>query len=126
MHRNPYSFFTELTRLPIYAFGRVGKRLTYRLRYARQIKTAREDLGIVGSPKFAVIDEKFCRNLNRLLFHYMNTYTLPYLLRGEDRNCMAHSIEARIPFIDYRLVDTFYDRTGEPAFFLVEITALHE
>lgn len=30
---------------------------------------------------------------------------LPHLLRYEDRNSMAHSIESRLPFIDYRLVE---------------------
>ena len=29
---------------------------------------------------------------------------LPIYLRVEDRNAMAHSIEARLPFLDYRLV----------------------
>jgi asparagine synthase (glutamine-hydrolysing) len=31
---------------------------------------------------------------------------LPHLLKYEDRNSMYHSIEARLPFIDYRLVET--------------------
>jgi asparagine synthase (glutamine-hydrolysing) len=31
---------------------------------------------------------------------------LPHLLRYEDRNSMFHSIESRLPFIDYRLVET--------------------
>lgn len=31
---------------------------------------------------------------------------MPHLLRYEDRNSMAHSIEARLPFIDYQLVET--------------------
>lgn len=31
---------------------------------------------------------------------------LPHLLRYEDRNSMNHSIESRLPFIDYRLVET--------------------
>lgn len=30
---------------------------------------------------------------------------LPVLLRYEDRNSMAHGIEARLPFLDYRLVE---------------------
>lgn len=30
---------------------------------------------------------------------------LPMLLRYEDRNSMAHSIEARVPFVDHRLIE---------------------
>ncbi|MBU1014870.1 asparagine synthase (glutamine-hydrolyzing) [Patescibacteria group bacterium] len=32
-------------------------------------------------------------------------YTVPALTHYEDRNCMAHSMEVRLPFLDYRLVD---------------------
>jgi asparagine synthase (glutamine-hydrolysing) len=31
---------------------------------------------------------------------------LPHLLKYEDRNSMHHSVESRLPFIDYRLVET--------------------
>ncbi len=35
----------------------------------------------------------------------LTRYSLPSLLRYEDRNSMAFGIEARVPFLDYRLVE---------------------
>ena len=34
--------------------------------------------------------------------------SIQHLLRYEDRNSMAHSIETRLPFLDYQLVETAY------------------
>jgi asparagine synthase (glutamine-hydrolysing) len=38
---------------------------------------------------------------------------LPLYLRIEDRNSMAHSVETRLPFLDYRLVSLAFDMTAD-------------
>ena len=35
-------------------------------------------------------------------------YSMSSLLHYEDRNSMAHSIESRVPFLDYRLAQSIY------------------
>ena len=49
----------------------------------------------------------FKTGLNKLLYQSLSG-TLRNLLRYEDRNSMAFSIESRVPFLDYRLVEYMY------------------
>jgi asparagine synthase (glutamine-hydrolysing) len=59
-----------------------------------------ERLRAVGSA-----DRRSRDDLKLRLCQDLTTYSLPSLLRYEDRNSMAHSIESRVPFLDQELVE---------------------
>jgi asparagine synthase (glutamine-hydrolysing) len=50
-------------------------------------------------------DRRSRDDLKLRLCQDLTTYSLPSLLRYEDRNSMAHSIESRVPFLDQELVE---------------------
>lgn len=43
--------------------------------------------------------------LNQVLYRTVVVESIPTLLQYEDRNSMAYSIEARVPFLDHRLIE---------------------
>jgi asparagine synthase (glutamine-hydrolysing) len=47
-------------------------------------------------------------NLNRRLADDVTAFSTPNLLRYEDKNSMAFSIEARVPFLDHELVEFIF------------------
>jgi asparagine synthase (glutamine-hydrolysing) len=49
---------------------------------------------------------RYCFDSFKLQKMEVESTNLPRLLRYEDRNSMAHGIEARLPFLDYRLLET--------------------
>lgn len=50
-------------------------------------------------------DRRPADDLKRRLLEDVTTYSLPALLRYEDRNSMAHSLESRVPWLDQDLVE---------------------
>ena len=50
-------------------------------------------------------DPRIQDDLKRRLLQDLTTFSLPSLLRYEDRNSMAHSMESRLPFLDQELVE---------------------
>ena len=50
---------------------------------------------------------------DQLLYRYTKHDSLPGILRQVDRNAMAHSVEARLPFLDYRLVEYTFSLPDE-------------
>jgi asparagine synthase (glutamine-hydrolysing) len=58
-------------------------------------------------------DHRSRDDLKLRLCQDLTTYSLPSLLRYEDRNSMAHSIESRVPFLDQDLVELVLSMPAE-------------
>ena len=51
--------------------------------------------------------------LSNFLYNQVMSTSIQTLLHYEDRNSMAHSIESRVPFLDYRLVEFVFSLPSE-------------
>lgn len=76
--------------------------------------------GVKLSPYHAYLSEesgmhqnKETGSLSRKLYEMLFHTNLPSLLRYEDRNSMAFSVEARVPFLDYRLIEFMFALPNE-------------
>jgi asparagine synthase (glutamine-hydrolysing) len=58
--------------------------------------------------RWSYIDElsQAGRHLDTLQRLEIEHTQLPHLLKYEDKNSMAHAVESRLPFLDYRVVET--------------------
>jgi len=70
---------------------------------ARQFLVRSERRGLLRGSAPEVL--RYAGSLDEVLKREIVASNLPLLLHWEDRNSMAFSIEARVPFLDYRLVE---------------------
>lgn len=82
----------------------------YRLEYKRHFPfLGKIDLGRPDLHQPSKIGSR----LNQFLYQLTSETLLPTLLHYEDRNSMCFSIESRVPFLDYRLVEKSFDLPDE-------------
>lgn len=62
-------------------------------------------LRVQPSDPFMRHQKKFKKNLNGLSRAHLSATSLPMQLKWVDRDSMAHSIESRSPFMDFRLIE---------------------
>jgi asparagine synthase (glutamine-hydrolysing) len=99
---NSLSFFYSFLRLLLSEISFMGNYLTAYKRYSTTTDSNNilnfdsEPLDLWGKEK---------SNLSNRQIEDFTQFSIPTLLRFEDRNSMANSVESRLPFMDFRLVE---------------------
>lgn len=75
------------------------------MRLKSRFSFIRKDMMQFLNREMLINSARVYRNINELQKDEIETVQLPHLLKYEDRNSMIHSIESRLPFLDYRLVE---------------------
>jgi asparagine synthase (glutamine-hydrolysing) len=88
---------------------------SFQIRRKKLLTTSHAKKQFLDATDFGFI--KTYADLSRNIFELQNfelsSIQLPKLLRYEDRNSMAHSIETRLPFLDYNVVEAALSIAGQ-------------
>ncbi len=93
-----------LLNVILYRLPFISEDLRIKLKYKISHKTS-DWLKLSGDNTIKQINRKTNSSLQEMSEILLKTITIPTLLQYEDRNSMAFSIESRVPFLDYRLVE---------------------
>lgn len=85
---------------PFMRGSRLGKRMVDRIRRNEKPFLAHIYIGDLPVPAY-----EMGMDLRTALLTDITKYSIPQLLRFEDKNSMRWSVESRVPFLDYRLVE---------------------
>lgn len=108
MYKSPHHFINDMKLLPLFLIPGTRQIILYLLLKKRHLDRALSKLDVDSFNVPCKSISSFVPDLNRNLFLSLTRHSLPALLRYEDRNSMAFSIESRTPFTDYRLVDYLF------------------
>lgn len=103
--KSPSLFLKEIKSLPFFILEKKFKKRAYRLIYRKDFAKFKSLYGYENKTGIHCVSKMFSNNINEMLEFFMTTGSLPHLLKYMERNSMGFSLEARMPFTDYRLVD---------------------
>ena len=100
---NRYNIFYFLGVLLYFNFSFIRKK-----RQNKKWKFLKKEFRNLSDSKHINLISKSQKKINDLKKIEYQYFTLPHLLKYEDRNSMFHSVESRLPFVDYKLVELSY------------------
>ena len=104
--RNIFDSLSLLYSLGLVLLNEVGSAKIYLQALKRYNKTTKNSFALLDwVPREANLWGEKDGSLSERQVADVMRWSIPSLLRYEDRNSMGHSVESRLPFMDYRLVE---------------------
>jgi len=114
-----YSMASTLSRnsgIPLWqvlSYGPYFRSMRFRRLLLRRKSVLRREITLEHDLRYLKASCESFRSVREMQLYEILGMQLPHLLRYEDRNSMRHSIETRLPFLDYRLVEYCLSLPGE-------------